>query len=270
MYLLYADDAGSTGTDYDNAQQPIFNLGGVIVPCEQWLNLNSRINAWKKTHFPASPEMEIHAVDIFNGKNNKKYGVNYRMNTVEQNMAIFESIVDLILELSLPYTVFNVKKKNLKYYCQTHFGSGVKIDPYFIALPYVLSFFDSFLVQRETLGIVFLDEQDTVYKTIDHVLDSFRVFTKGSKVMAVDNIIERAMFVESNRNNFVQLADVCNFVVNRRNTMIAKRHKAETEKDLFIMKMYDKIKPIILDEPFNPKIYTEDFKFFDDYHQLMQ
>ena len=270
MYLLYADDAGSTGTDYDNAQQPIFNLGGVIVPCEQWLSLNSRINVWKSTHFPESPEMEIHAVDIFNGKNNKKYGVNYRLNTIEQNLGIFESIVDLILELSLSYTVFNVKKKNLKYYCQTHFGSGIKIDPYFIALPYIISFFDSFLTQRQTQGIVFLDEQDTVYSKIDNVLDSFRVFTKGSRVMTADSIIERAMFLDSKKSNFVQLADVCNFIVNRRNTMIAKKHTPESEKDVFIFRMYERIKPMILDEPFNPKVYTENFKFFDDYYKLMQ
>jgi hypothetical protein len=30
MDILYADDAGNTGTDYDNQQQPIFSLAGVI------------------------------------------------------------------------------------------------------------------------------------------------------------------------------------------------------------------------------------------------
>lgn len=270
MYLLYADEAGSTGTDYDHPQQPVFNLGGIIVPCEQWMDLNNRINAWKQTVFPAHPHMEIHAADIFSGKNDKKNGINYRLNSAGENLAILEKTVDLILSLSLTYTVFNVQKRNLKSCCQTHYGSGVKIDPYFIALPYVLSFFDSFLSKRKTQGIVFLDEQNTVYQKIDSVLDSFRLFTQGSKVMAADHIIERAMFVESRKSNFVQLADVCNFIVNRRNTMIYKKKKPDTEKDLFIFEMYNKIRPLILDEPFDPKVNTAELKFFDDYYQLMQ
>lgn len=32
MYLMYADESGSTGTDYDNPQQKIFTLAGVAVP----------------------------------------------------------------------------------------------------------------------------------------------------------------------------------------------------------------------------------------------
>ena len=270
MYLLYADDAGNTGTDYDNLQQPIFNLGGLIVPCEQWHVLNERVNAWKRIYFPDTPQMEIHAVDIFNGKNDKKAGINYRLNGEEKNLSIIESIIKLILDLSLPYTIFTVQKRNLKAYCQTHYGSGIKIDPYFIVLPYLLSFFDSFLRQRKTQGIVFLDEQDAIYKKIDNVLDSFRLFAKGSEVMAADNIIERAMFLESKKSNFIQLADVCNFVVNRRNTLVSKGTKPEQNKDVFIFEMYAKLRSITLDEPFDPKINTKEFRFFDDYYRLMQ
>lgn len=29
MYLMYADESGNTGTDYDNKEQPIFVLAGV-------------------------------------------------------------------------------------------------------------------------------------------------------------------------------------------------------------------------------------------------
>jgi len=35
MYILYADESGNTGTDYDNKEQPIFVLGGLIVEDEK-------------------------------------------------------------------------------------------------------------------------------------------------------------------------------------------------------------------------------------------
>lgn len=269
MYLLYADDAGNTGVDYDNEQQPVFCLGGVIVPDDQWHSLNQRIRAWKCEHFNDNPNAELHAVEIFNGMRNRKTGMNFRQYSEEQNLSTLESIVKLIVEMSMPFTVFTVQKQNLKAYCRAHYGTGVKVDPYFIALPYVLSFFDSFLITRKTRGIVFLDEQDQVYSKIDSVLDSFRVFTEGSSILKSEEIIERAMFLQSDKSNFVQIADVCNFIINRKHTMALHHIKPEREKDKFIIRMYDKLRPLILDPPFNPKKHTDVFKFFDDNYRLM-
>lgn len=38
MYILYADESGNTETDFDNSQQPIFVLGGVLVNENNWHN----------------------------------------------------------------------------------------------------------------------------------------------------------------------------------------------------------------------------------------
>lgn len=42
MQILYADESGSTGTDYDNNEQPIFVLGGVIVDKDKWHEINKK------------------------------------------------------------------------------------------------------------------------------------------------------------------------------------------------------------------------------------
>lgn len=40
MHILYVDEAGNTGTDYDNPQQPIFSLSGIIVDTDDWIEYN--------------------------------------------------------------------------------------------------------------------------------------------------------------------------------------------------------------------------------------
>ena len=47
MYILYADESGNTGTDFDNSQQPIFVLGSVLVNENNWHNIN-RLLDYKK------------------------------------------------------------------------------------------------------------------------------------------------------------------------------------------------------------------------------
>ncbi|WP_041587700.1 DUF3800 domain-containing protein [Thermincola potens] len=68
MYILYADDAGNTGTDYDNEQQPIFSLTGIVVDENRWISLNEAFEAHKKVIMPEHAECEIHATDIFQGQ----------------------------------------------------------------------------------------------------------------------------------------------------------------------------------------------------------
>ncbi|MCI8655522.1 MAG: helix-turn-helix domain-containing protein, partial [Clostridia bacterium] len=36
MYLIYADESGNTGTDYDNKEQPIFVIAGVLIDDANW------------------------------------------------------------------------------------------------------------------------------------------------------------------------------------------------------------------------------------------
>lgn len=47
MYILYADESGNTGTDYDNKEQPIFVLGGLIIKDKKWHKINEVFNREK-------------------------------------------------------------------------------------------------------------------------------------------------------------------------------------------------------------------------------
>lgn len=269
MYLFYADDAGNTGIDLTNEQQPIFCLCGVVVPEERWTELNARIGQKRAELVPENPEVELHAVDIFNGSKNRKKGIDYRSFGLERNFKIIESVVDLIVEMQLPVIAFLVKKDNLRKYCLNHYGGMIKIDPYFIALPYVMSFFDAYLQKANTQGIMFLDEQTDVYGRIDRVVDQLKIFSESNAILHSERIIERSIFLSSEKSNFVQMADMCAYIICRRNTLFEKGGSNKPEKDEFIREMYKKIQPLIIEPPFNPHRSTEALKFFDDNYLLL-
>ncbi len=268
MYILYADDAGSTGTDYDNKQQPVFTLAGIIIHDDSWLEVNDKVSALKRRILPDSPTAELHAADIFSGKKDKKGRFDFRRNSVEENRNILSSFIDLVVEEKLPILYFAVRKANLKNYCYRHFGNALKIDPYLIAFPYVTSFFDHYVTQRNERGLIMLDEQNSVISNIDTAFLKVQSIDNRAKKFHAANIIERALFLESVKSNFIQLADVCNFYINRYISMSNGVQPSE-DKERHFQAMWDKLQPLIIQPPFDPYKETDLFCFFNDNKEVL-
>ncbi len=268
MYILYADDAGNTGVDYDNPQQPVFSLAGIVVQQERWHEINVRMNALKKQLIPECENVEIHATDIFSGKKNIAKGYDFRKNTPQQNRDILEAFVNFVLEENLPIIYFSVRKSYLKHYCKRHYANAVKLDPYVIAFPYVVSFFDEYVKDKKDKGLIILDEQNTMVGKVDTVLSMIRGSNTVSAGFHVDNIIETALFLESFKSNFIQLADICNFYINRYISML-NGVEPNPDKKKHFEKMFIKLKTMILDQPFDPFQETSLFGFFDENNEVL-
>lgn len=259
MFILYADEAGNTGLDYDAPQQPVFSLAGIVIEDLQWAEMNKKINALKAEVF-GNTDLEIHAAEIFNGKKDKKGKYDFRQYSAEENRGFLEKIVDFVVSLRLPIIYFPVRKSYLKKYCELHFGSGIKIDPYLVGFAHVSSFFDDFLKKRKSTGLIMLDEQNTMV----HAVDTTMALLRGDKPTgqySAKNIIERALFLNSEKNNFIQIADVCNFYINR---YISMQHgtKPTPDKAEHFTRMWDKLKVCFVQRPYDPYTVT-DFSFID-------
>jgi len=267
MYILYADDAGNTGTDYENIQQPLFTLTGIIIEADKWNEINEIINKAKIKIIPDYPTCELHATEIYNGQKTKEY--NFRQYGLEKNLQILEGFVDLILSLKLQILTFTVKKSNLKSYCQYHYGMAVKIDPYLIAFPYITLFFDNYIIDNKSKGLIILDEQQALVKNIDDVLERLRLVDDKNYIIKINNIIERALFLESFKSNFIQIADICNFYINRYLSMDCGTEPKEPKKS-HIINMYNKLKPLIIEPKSNPAELKEMLDFFDDNKEILR
>lgn len=263
MKILYADDAGNTGTDYDNPQQPYFSLLGIIVDSDKWHNLNNHFTTEKTKILPQFLDIEIHTSDIFNGKTID--GLNFRKLQGTTNIEVLEKIVDIIISLDIQIVTFTVKKQNLKNYCANKFKSQIKIDPYLIAFSYISRFFDDYMQSINEKGLIILDEQRALTDNIGHILKTFQI-CDDSQAVKINNIIETSLFLESKKSNFIQIADVCNYYINRYMTNILCNKDPEKSINQHVKRIYDKLQPKILN--YDPLDYMDMLKFINNNFSL--
>lgn len=244
MYLLYADESGNTGIDYDNPQQKVFTLAGLAIPDMDWYDLNNEIQKRKTNISIDLVNYEIHANDIFQSSKNSQKGYDFRKNTIEQNLNILEQLVDLIVDLNL--TIFSVviNKTNFKKFITKTHGASIKIDPYLYAFCFLSIDYNNFLIEKKENGMILLDENNNIIDSLETLyskllLDNFESDT--------NNIIENALFLESKKNNFIQLADICNFYINKYFSINWFSPLNNKDKNLHCLRMFEKLKPLIRD-----------------------
>lgn len=244
MYLLYADESGNTGIDYDNPQQKLFTLAGIVLPDSDWYTLNNEIQKRKAEISEDLVSYEIHANDIFQSSKNKQKGFDFRKNTIGENLQILEKLVDLIVEFNLPIFSVVIHKSNFKKFINKTHGPSIKIDPYLYAFSFLSIDYNNYLITKNSNGMILLDENNDIIESLDVlysklILDNFENDTS--------NIIENALFLESKKNNFIQLADLCNFYINKYHYIKWFSPLNNHDKNMHCIKMYKKLKPLIRD-----------------------
>lgn len=229
MYLMYVDESGNTGTDYDNKEQPIFALVGVVIKDKKWHEVNEYFEEEKIKICPEFKDYEIHSSELFNAPKSsifKKY-------SWEHNLEILEKIIDLIISLPIEvYSTYIYKPDFKKYILQT-LGPDIKVDPYLYAFALNYNDFNSDLEQRNSLGIIFSDELKNITTSVELLYP--KLVTNNR------NIIEKSLYIDSKKNNFIQIADVLALYANKYFCITNELAKYNSIKEEHCIKMYEKI-----------------------------
>lgn len=244
MYLMYADESGSTGTDYDNPQQKIFTLAGIVVPDFDWYDLNYEIQKRKKEISRDLINYEIHTNDIFQSSRNEQKGYDFRKNTIEQNLNILEQLVDLIVDFNLPIFYVIIHKPNFKKFITKEHGNSIKIDPYLYAFSFLSIDYNTFLINKKQNGMILLDENNNITDSLESLYSKLLIDKFENDT---NNIVENALFLESRKSNFIQLADICNFYINKYYSINWFSPLNNKIKNEHCIQMYKKLKPLIRD-----------------------
>lgn len=242
MYLLYADESGNTGTDYDNHQQKIFTLAGISIADRDWYDLNNAIQHKKQLISEDLINYEIHANDIFQSSKNPAKGFDFRKNTLSFNLSILEQLVDLIVNFQLPIFCVVIHKQNFKKFINKTHGNSIKIDPYLYAFSFLSIEYNNYLIEKKNNGMILLDENNNITDSLENLYSKLIVDNFESNT---NNIIENALFLESRKSNFIQLADICNFYINKYCTIKWFSPLNNKEKNEHCIRMYKKLKPLI-------------------------
>jgi len=229
MYLMYADESGNTGTDYDNKEQPIFVLAGILVEDRKWHNINSYFNEKKMEILPILKNNEIHTNELFNSSKKSIFN-QFKW---QDNFRVLEQLGGLITELDIKIQYIAIDKKHFKRSVYEHFRNLIKIEPYIYSFGLMYDHVSDLLVKHNNKGIIFLDNILTIPKTLHNI---YPTLSQNNSTM-----IEEAMFLNSKNSNFIQIADIAAFYIEKFFSISKEYKKYSIIKEEHCMNMYKKL-----------------------------
>ncbi len=243
MYLMYANESGNTGTDLDNKEQPLLSLTGIALDDKDWYDISNEFEKRKSEICPDLVSSEVHAVDIFSASKSSKKGYDFRKYTLKEDLKILEDLVNFIVSYNFP--IFNciINKSAYRKTINKYIGNSVKIDPYLLGFTCISSAYNDYLIHEQKNGMIFLDEIKDKIKDINILYDKL-LFTNFES--NTNNIIEKVVYLESCKNNFIQMADICSFYINKYYCIKLFDMSANITKKQHCIDMFKKLEPHII------------------------
>lgn len=211
MNFVYIDESGNTGLNLKDPQQPVFLLAAMILPESKWFSLEKLFFKAARKYFgdPLPSPFEIQAKDLKSGR-----GV-FENLTFTQQLSFRDKMLQLLLDNKIAVIYMRIIKSKFAAFCEEHYGSGIKVNPYIMALPFVCMEVDHYLRQTgdDQLGMFIFDEQK---ETLDDAERSLRTLRLDSKsILKTTNIIEKGFFIDSSKSFALQLVDLVAYYIRK-------------------------------------------------------
>jgi Protein of unknown function (DUF3800) len=215
MWLACMDEAGNTGRNLADVDQPQHLIVTLLIPEERILGVHTDLRMIAQQHFgaaAANPDFEFHGADIF-GRNGY-----FSTWTAEDRIALYDQILGVIQLHGLRVIVRGVDKPRLAARYPDPF------HPHDIALMFTLEEIERFARfqghQDQTMirVLVVADENREREDIALEDLANYQVFGTGWgwNPIPIDHIVDTIHFVRSETNWVIQLADCTAFAAGRR------------------------------------------------------
>ena len=215
MHFLYIDEAGHSGKNLEDVQQPVFVMAGVVVSDEKWRRTDHAFQSTLKASFghDPGPDFELHAEKLlapdgegpFAGWDRKK----------RNDLA--HALLDLLDSRSHQVLLHWIHKGTLQAGEPPKKDFGVDwTDPWPLSFHLMLTMFEEFLRSSRTgsssSGLVIADHSDV---TLEYVreLSSQRRRSKGWRQLK--KVVEIGYTATSHASHMVQLADLVAFTMKK-------------------------------------------------------
>ena len=211
MHLIYLDESGNTGVDFNESRQPVFVLGALLVPENRWLQLETDLTVLVDRFFPAPrpADFELHATELINPRGY------FRQFAIAQRLDFLQQALQLAARLQLRFIYRAILKKRFALWLENTFGAGVLINPHVAAFSLVAQVIQEHLKSQPgaPLGIFISDDNREVAPDVEK---SIRVLRRDSSTLRLAQIIEKGFFIDSRSSLPLQLCDLCTYVARRK------------------------------------------------------
>lgn len=202
MHLVYFDESGNSGNNLNDAQQPIFVLGALLVPETCWQAVEQDLEKELAAHFPllAAAGQEIHSGDLRGSRGCFK-GV-----AVPERVALRDAWLKVAHAHGLKFVYRSIEKRRYQKWMHGEFGGGITINPHVSAFLLVSTVVNSYLAKHQARGMFISDENKEIVRDVEK---SIRLLRLASGPLRLSQIIEKGFFIDSSKSRVLQLCDMC-------------------------------------------------------------
>lgn len=213
MHFFYLDEAGCTGSDLSNDQQPIFVLGGLSVRDEGWNKTQNDffeiVDDYFDSEVPAN--FELHASELLSPNGEGCFAGH----SIEKRKKLALQLLELLEKRSHQIHLFSIDKKSLSEKVNNFNSSVCNYDlrvPYLLAYDYLITYINEYIktkLGRTARGLLILDKKEHYHGEIERITHQRRY--EGAATNRIKRIVEFSYPIESHKNPMVQLSDLIVF-----------------------------------------------------------
>lgn len=210
MHFYYLDEAGCTGSDLTNEEQPIFVLGGISVRDEGWNKTQESMAGIIEGYFEgALPQnFELHASQLLSPNGDGPFSGHAR----DRRSNLAKSILGLLADRSHDVHLCAIDKAKLNSCsCCVAMPYDTR-TPYHLAYDYLITYINWFVKNQLGLsarGMLIIDAKEQFHADIEHITQVRRF--GGPAAHRVKWIVEFSYPIDSQKNPMVQLSDLVVF-----------------------------------------------------------
>lgn len=215
MHLCYVDEAGSTGKNLKDKQQPVFVMAGVLVSDEKWRKTESEIRQVIKSAYGVAvpPDFELHASELLAPEGAGPFAGWER----DRRNQLALDVLNLVEGRKHQVLLQIAHKKQVEATPSPGKGFGFDWkDPWEVGFAAVLTMAEEFLRSNRTgpssTGMVVIDHEPTYLEVVrTHSRD--RQLATGWR--QVRKVMEIGYSAVSHANPMIQLADLVAFTMKK-------------------------------------------------------
>lgn len=217
MHFCYVDEAGCTGLDLANDEQPIFVCGGIIVRDEGWNLTQERFVALISEYFGGTTpaNFELHSCELLS-PNGEGFFTGHDRNRRNQ-LAI--NLLSLIGLRSHGIFSIAIDKRRLAGIDISAINNKEHLQlkaPYLIAFDYIITLLNWYIKNRlgsTARALLIIDKKEIFHRQIESITYHRRYHNTISK--RVKRITEFSYPIDSQKNPMIQLSDLVCFVTKK-------------------------------------------------------
>lgn len=214
MHFFYLDESGDTGKKLDDAQQPVFVLGGLSVSDKKWNRTKDSLDECIADYFAQDvpSNFELHSAELLSPTGEGPF----LGHAIEDRLNLTRRLLEIPRQLGHNAHYFAVVKDRMQMEACAYAAVFDIKTPYLLSFEYLVTYMNWHVKENlgsSARGMIVLDEKEEYHGGIEDIIHNRRYGVPATH--KVKWIVEFSYPVDSKKNPMIQLSDLIALCIRR-------------------------------------------------------